>query len=310
MDNTPRVVRGNPVGFCGYKADPKVCGYKSYEDHPSCGSALPDEVDLSQWVPSPWNQGLTASGVAHAFAGALTVALAAHSRALSSPAWPRGIYYATRLAVLNSSSSPSSPSSSAQVTGASGKPLGKTTSTSKIAPPTISDVGTSPWWTIHVLRALGIPTCRAETLDVDVRGQEYADFLLAKINEAPSDLGLVNSPLDFHAIAEGMAKVDQVVSALATGYPILGATDTTHPKFQSYNGTGVIDSELPTKPGQIVYVPDQMIYIAAVRKGETGREFKIVNSWGWREWTHDSAAWVTERFVATAISNLLVPRVL
>lgn len=306
MDNALRIVRGNPVGFCGYKPDPANCGYKPYEEHPSCKVALPDEVDLGPFVPAPWNQGLTASGTAHAFAGAVTVALAAHSRALPSPAWPRGIYFATRQMIAQqlAASVPEVAPAPAGKKGGAGSPQKAPALPS--APP-IADTGVSAWWTIRVLRAIGIPTCRAETLDMDVRGPEYAAFLAKKINEpiTETNLGLINSPLDFHAIVttDPKLRIAQLVAALATGYPILGAVDTNHPAFQAYNGTGVLD-EFGTKP-------DQMTFIAATRtNSKKAREFKIVTSWGWREWTHDSAAWVSEKFALSGLTNLLVPRVL
>lgn len=297
MDNALRVARGNPVGFCGYKNDPNNCGYKPYEQHPSNGRALPDDVDLGAFVPAPWNQGLTASGVAHAFAGAVTVALATHSRALPSPAWPRGIYFATRQMIAQQLAA------NPEVTPATtGKNSGRQKAPSI---PTITDAGVSAWWTIRVLRTLGIPTCRAETLDMDVRGPEYADYLRGKINEPIANLGLVNSPLDFHAIVttDPKLRIAQIVTALATGYPVLGAVDTNHPSFQAYNGTGILD-EFGEKP-------DQMVFIAATRMNAMKkREFKIVNSWGWREWTHDSSAWISETFALLSLANLLVPRVL
>lgn len=302
MDNALRITRGNPVGFCGYKSDPANCGYKPYDEHPSNGVSLPSEVDLGMFVPAPWNQGLTASGVAHAFAGAVTVALAAHSRALPSPAWPRGIYFATRQ-MIGQQLAASSPVAAAPV--AASKKVAPPKATAVVSPPPIADTGVSAWWTIRVLRTVGIPTCRAETLDMDVRGPEYAAFLAGKINEPIANLGLINSPLDFHAIvtADPKLKVAQLVTALATGYPILGAVDTNHPAFQAYSGTGVLD-EFGTKP-------DQMAFIAATRmNAKKAREFKIVTSWGWREWTHDSSAWVSENFVTSGFTNLLVPRVL
>jgi hypothetical protein len=290
MDNAMRVTRGNPVGFCGYKDDPANCGYKPYDDHPSAKAGLPNEVDLGQFVPAPWNQGLTASGTAHAFAGAITVALATHSRALPSPAWPRGLYFATRRMI-------------AEEAAAAAPSTGKN---SKAAPLLFPDVGTSAWWTIRLVRSLGIPTCRAETLEVDVRGPEYAAYLAGKINEPISDLGLIQSPLDFHAIttADPKLKIAQLVTALATGYPILGGIDSSCPAFQGYNDTAKVLDDFGPKA-------DQMIYIAATRSnGKKGREFKIVNSWGWREWTHDSSAWISEKVAASGITNLLVPRVL
>jgi len=176
---------------------------------------LPNEADLSALLPFPWNQGTTASGVAHAFAGAITVALATHGRPLSSPAWPRNLLIRPGVAELSDDQSQGCSPGYSQAT------------------PLVTDTGVSPWWTIRALRAIGIPICPTETLEMDVRGAEYAAFLASKINEPPFDLGLVNSPLDFHAIVSpDESKINQIVSALATGYPVLGAVDTKHPAFK------------------------------------------------------------------------------
>jgi len=95
-------------------------------------------------------------------------------------------------------------------------------------------------------------------------------------------------------------RIDQLVSALAAGYPACLTVDASVPEYGACNGITPLDCTGSNW--------DHENYLTFYKHDAAGALlFLLRNSWGTSGWGDQGMAWVTERFVR-ASTGLLVPR--
>ena len=164
--------------------------------------------------------------------------------------------------------------------------------------PVLDDIGCQP---NQLVRALAVYGC---ALSTEMDGGTL-DAVPAKINDELllgewEACARRRRPVDWVTVGDGDAdKIDQLVQALATGYPFALAIEADG-EFQRYDGTGILD----TQGGAL----NHMIHCHYYRTNAAHRrEFLVQNSWS-RQWGLGGLAWTSEEFMRAA-GNILIPRV-
>jgi hypothetical protein len=166
--------------------------------------------------------------------------------------------------------------------------------------PPLEDGGCSPNQAARAITKYGLP----DILDIDggildaqpalVCTELTLDEYLACDNRRVDGLSWTTIPDD------APDQIDQLVTALASGYPACVTVDAGQSEYQTYDGTEPLDCTGRNW--------DHENYLTFYKHDAAGALlFLLRNSWGTSGWGDMGMAWVTERFVR-ASTGLLVPR--
>ena len=165
--------------------------------------------------------------------------------------------------------------------------------------PPLEDGGCSPSQAARAISKYGL----ANILDIDggiLDAQPALKNTELKLGEYLSCDARRVAGLSWTAIPDNASdRLDQLVLALASGYPACVTVDASQGEYQAYDGGEPLDCD---GTGW-----DHENYITYYKTDAAGaRLFLLRNSWG-KSWGDEGAAWVTEKFVR-ASSGLLIPR--